>query len=81
MQLKKPQLLEIPQPTLIMPKFELKKGTDPKGVVSYRVPKMKDGDKTKSGMARVVFGQATQAQLAHLAKLKHPFVEEVKAGK
>ena len=64
-----------------MSKYQLKKDVDAKGVVSYRVPKMKDGDKPKSGMTRVKLGEATQAQLAHLAKLKHPGVEEVKAGK
>ena len=57
-----------------MSKFELKKDVNPKGVVSYRTPE-------KSGMSRVELGKATQAQLAQLAKLKHPSVVESKAVK
>lgn len=61
-----------------MSKFQLKKDVNPKGVVHYRVPKLKDDDKPTSGIRRVVLSEATALQLAHLAKLKHPFIEEVK---
>ena len=64
-----------------MSKYKLKEGVDAKGVVSYRTPKLKEDDRPKSGMVRVVLGEATAKQLEHLAKLKHPFVEEVKAAK
>lgn len=54
-----------------MSKFKLKDGASAKSVVRYRDPE-------RSGMQRVVLGEATQKQLAQLAKLGHHGVVEDK---
>ncbi len=55
-----------------MSKFKLTDGANAKSVVRYRVP-------GRAAMARVELGKANQLQLAHLFKLGHNKVEEVKA--
>ena len=57
-----------------MSKYKLKEGVSGKAVISYRTP-------GKLGMVKVILERATQKQLADLAAIGHPFVEEVKKAK
>ena len=54
-----------------MSKFKLTDGVNAKSVVRYRIPE-------RNAMQRVVLGEATQKQLAQLAKLGHHGVVEDK---